>query len=114
MAALADVEHVVVGNDRTDVVVLAGGVGKRQQAVEPGYLRGVDLYGRNELVERLHQFVVKLCFEHQNLVFGAQNPENHTSVTQLVRYKLYHVSIVPVIVILHHPPGTVLIDHCST
>lgn len=72
MATLTNIEHIVVGNDRTDVVVLASDIGKRQQAVEPSYLGGVDLYGRDELVQCLYQFVVELCFEHQNLVFGTQ------------------------------------------
>ena len=72
MAALTDVEHVVVRKDGTDVVVLARGRGKRQEAVEAGHLIGIDLDGGDKLAQSLHQLVVELCLEHQYLVFRAE------------------------------------------
>ena len=72
MASLMDIEHIVVSYHRTYVVVLTRHVGKGQEAVQPGNLVGIGLYGRNELTDALHQLGIELCLQHQYLVLGSQ------------------------------------------
>ncbi len=73
MPSLADFQHIVVGNDGTYIVVLACCRGKGEQAVQTRYLVRIDLNGRNELAQRLHQLCIELCFQHQYLVLRAEN-----------------------------------------
>ena len=72
MTSLVYLQHLVVGDYRTDIIVFAGCGGKRQQAVQPGYLVRIGLNGRNKLAQGLHQLCIKLCFQHQYLVLGAE------------------------------------------
>ena len=73
VTSLLDVEDIVVGYHRTDIFVGPGCIGKRQQAVQTGYLRGIDLDGGDEIGKLCHQFVVQTGFQNQNLIFRSQN-----------------------------------------
>ena len=72
MTALLDIQHIVVGYYRTDVSVGFGYIGKRKQAVQLGYLVGVDLDGLGVIHQRCNQLVVQLGLQRQNLIFGPQ------------------------------------------
>ena len=69
---LVYLQHLVFGDYGTDIIVFAGCGGKRQQAVQPGYLVRIGLNGRDKLAQGLHQLCIKLCFQHQYLVLGAE------------------------------------------
>ena len=58
-----DVEHVAVIDDGTHVVVLLGGLGERQEAVEVRQEVGINLYLRDERLHGLHQLVEQPLLE---------------------------------------------------
>ena len=72
MASLMYLQNLIVGNYRTDIIVFAGGGGKRKQTVQTRYLICINLNGRNKFAQRLHQLRIKLRFQHQNLVLSAE------------------------------------------
>ena len=73
MASLADIQYIIVADHRTDILVGSCNLGKRQQAVQLRQLVGIHLNGRDELTQSLHQAVVELLFQHQDLIFCSQN-----------------------------------------
>ena len=72
MTSLAYFQHLVIGDYGTDIIVFAGRGGKGKQTVQTRYLVRVNLNGGNELVQRLYQLCVKLCFQYQYFVFGTE------------------------------------------
>ena len=73
MASLLDVDDLRRIDNRTDIIILLGSFGKRQQTVQMGNDIGVDLYLRNIFLHTQNQVVEELGFERQDTVFGAQN-----------------------------------------
>ena len=58
MASLTDIEYIVIHHIRANVLIGTGHVGKRQQTVQPGYLCGIDLDGRDKFGQVSDQFVI--------------------------------------------------------
>ena len=73
VAPLTDVERGAVVNHRAYVAVERRGIGKGEQAVEPCYLVGIDLYGRDIFVECKDEVVVEAVLESRYLVLGTKD-----------------------------------------
>ena len=73
MAALTDVEDEAVVDDGSDVAVLLGHGGEGEEAVEAGYLAGVDLYGGDVAHEVGDEVAEETGFEGEDLVLGTED-----------------------------------------
>ena len=73
VATLTNVERGAVVNHRAYVAVERCSIGKGEQAVEPRYLVGIDLYGGDVFVECKDEVVVEAVLQSRYLVFGTEN-----------------------------------------
>ena len=73
MASLTNVQHIIIFDNRTDIIIFTGYIGKRQQTIDAGNLIGIDLNGRNKFAQCLYQFRIKPCFKYQNLILRSED-----------------------------------------
>ena len=73
MSSLADIQHLILRYNRTDITVSLRSRCKRKQTVKNSYLSGIYLYGRNKLSQRHYQLVINTCLQRKNLVLGPKD-----------------------------------------